>query len=601
MGDGQQKGTPGDASATGQERVPLARKAKPTRVEATKGQSQHLRGTLREALLDGVPGLSEEDQRVSKFHGIYQQEDRDARSIARITGTERGAQFMVRIKIPAGQLTAEQYLAMDRLADEVVYNRSLRITSRQNFQLHGVLKGDLKKTIRRVNDVLLSTLCGCGDVERNIMAPPAPIARTGHRALHRLAAELTEAMAPATNAYHEIWLDGERIDSSQESEPIYGDTYLPRKFKTGLALPEDNSADVYDQDLGLIGVVEAGELRGANIVVGGGSGLTHRKATTYARLATPLGFVERPHLVDVVKAITGIYRDFGDRTDRAHARIKYLVEEWGIEAFRAELEGRIDFPLLPWVEVGELRHRDWLGAHEQGDGRWLYGVQIDNGRLIDEVQRRSKTAIRILVERLKPHVVLTPQQNLLLADLSAEDIPVVEQVLKAFGLARAEELGVVRRHALACPALPTCGMALAESERVSVGLFDSLDRVLASFGLGDTPVTVRMTGCPNGCTRPYDADLGIVGRKPGYYDLYLGGGLEGTRLGELYAESVPFDQIVPRLEPMISDWARRRLPKEALGAFYDRCERGEGRRDILTGAKQPASTEPTDLSEQDGG
>ncbi|MCA9502826.1 MAG: NADPH-dependent assimilatory sulfite reductase hemoprotein subunit [Myxococcales bacterium] len=563
----------------------LERKGRPSPVEHTKHASRHLRGSLRESLEDGDPGLSELDQRVAKFHGIYQQEDRDARAIARLTGAARQPTFMVRTRIPAGQMTAEQYLAVDQLAEDFVYNRSLRITTRQNLQFHGLLKGDLKEAIQRVNQVLISTLCGCGDVERNIVAPPAPLVHGGHRELHALAAELTEAMAPATNAYHEIWLDGECIDSSRETEPLYGPAYLPRKFKTGLGLPEDNSADVHGQDVGLIGIVESGELRGANVVVGGGSGLTHRKSETFARLATPLGFVDRVHLVGAVQTIASIYRDFGDRTDRRHARLKYIVEEWGIDVFRREFARRAAFPLQAWVEMGRLRHRDWLGPHEQGDGRWLYGIWLENGRIIDDARHRWKTALRTLVETLRPAVVLTPQQNLLLADLSEDEIPQVEKVLRAFALPVPDGLSFVRRHSLACPAMPTCGLALAESERVSAEVTLAFERALESLGLDDTPVTLRMTGCPNGCVRPYNADLGFVGRKPGHYDVFVGGTLEGTRLGELHAESVPQDELVARLQPLLQDWAARRRSEEGLGDFYDRCWREGGRRDLLTGEK----------------
>jgi sulfite reductase beta subunit-like hemoprotein len=436
-----------------------------------------------------------------------------------------------------------------------------------------------------VDRALLSTLCGCGDVERNIVAPPAPLADTGHRALHALAIELTTAMTPSTNAYREIWLDGERIDPESETEPLYGETYLPRKFKTGLALPSDDSVGVHDQDIGLIGICAAGALQGVDVLVGGGAGLTHRKPETYARLASPLGYVERPHVVDLVRAIAGIYRDFGDRTDRRHARLKYVVEEWGVETFRAELERRIDFPLLPWVEVGPLQHPHWLGPHAQGDGRWLYGIRVESGRIIDDARCRLKTALRILVETLRPTVVLSPQQNLLLADLSEEDIPRLEHVLEAHGIALPRDLAPVRSEAMACPALPTCGLALAESERVVTELSDAIDRALARRGLDDTRLAMRMTGCPNGCTRPYAADLGIVGRKPGHYDVFVGGGPGSARLGELYAESVPFAELLDRLDPLFREWARLRKPRESLGDCYDRCLRRSSRRDLLSGDK----------------
>lgn len=574
----------------------LARRGSPTSAEVNKRDSRFLRGGLRESLENGESGLDDMDERVAKFHGIYQQEDRDVRARARTTREERVANFMVRVKIPAGQLTTDQYLIMDRLADEVVFNRSLRITTRQNFQLHGLLKGDLKRAIRRVNEALLTTLCGCGDVERNIVAPPAPLVRSGHRLLHQLALALTEAMTPSTNAYHEIWLDGECIDTSRESEPIYGPQYLPRKFKTGIALPEDNSVEVHAQDVGLIAIVERGRLLGANLLVGGGAGLTHRKPETYARLATPLGHVESMHLVAAVQTIAGIYRDFGDRTDRRHARLKYLVEEWGIDTFRAEFERRASFPLLPWIETPPLQHRDWLGPHEQGDGRWLYGIYVENGRIIDDSRFRWKTAIRTLVEQLRPSVVLSPQQNLLFCDLDNADVGRVEQVLTRFGIPLPGTLSLVRRHALACPALPTCGLALAESERVSSEIIDGFEAVLSSLGVDETPLSVRMTGCPNGCVRTYSADIGLVGRKPGYYDVFVGGGLDGTRLGELYLEGVPQADIVDRLEPLLREWALRRTTEEHLGDYYERCRRGDSRRDLLSGEKSPTQPVAAQIS-----
>ncbi len=577
----------------------LARKSKPTDVERTKGDSRHLRGGLTAALLDSAPGLDHLDQRVAKFHGIYQQEDRDGRALARVTGTAREPNFMVRVAVPAGQLTADQYLALDELAEDVVYNRGFRVTTRQDVQLHGVRKADLARAIRRINEVGLTTLGGCGDVERNVVAPPAPIRDTGHRALQALASDLAQALAPATGAYREIWLGDTPSDLAGEEEPLYGDAYLPRKFKTGLALPEDNSVDVHAQDVGLIGVVEAGELTGANVLVGGGAGLTHRRPETYARLASPLGFVARPYLVETVKVVAGMFRDYGDRTDRRHSRLKYVVEEWGIEAFRREFESRASFPLEEWVETGPLEHRDWLGCHPQGDGRWLYGVYVENGRILDDGRRRWKSALRTLVTTLRPRVAFTAQQNLLLADLSEEDLPKVEQILDAYRIPRPDRLSFVRRHALACPALPTCGLALAESERVAGEVVDSFERAFAARGLDDVPLTLRMTGCPNGCTRPYSADLALVGRKAGHYDVYLGGGLQGARLAELYAESVPLERLVARLEPLLDDWQRRRLPKEGLGDFYDRCLRRALRRDILTGAKAEASGLPSDARPDD--
>ncbi len=556
-----------------------------TKVEQAKLNSRFLRGSIVENLRNEQSVFEEDNVHLLKFHGIYQQDDRDARPALKAVGMDKTGWFMMRVKVPGGVLTAEQYLALDHLADDVVYNQSLRVTTRQNVQLHGLLKGEIKPAIQRINRVMLSSLCGCGDVERNIMAPPAPYADEGHRQLRILARMLSEELCPRTNAYHEIWLDGEKVDTSQESEPLYGPQYLPRKFKTGIALPEDNSVGVYEQDVGLIALMEEGRLKGADVLVGGGMGMTHKNAKTYARLATPLGYVEAEHLVDAVRTIVTLFRNHGDRTDRRHARLKYLIEEWGIERFREEFKKRVDFPLGAWVDIGSLRCPDHLGKHAQGDGRNFYGVYLPNGRIIDRESCRIKTALRLVAEALRPEVILTPHQNIIFANLSDDEVRKLEVILESFGLPRAEELTAVRRYAVACVALPTCGLALTESERVMPEVVETFEKELRRLGVADVPFTLRMTGCPNGCSRPYTADLALVGHKPGHYDIYIGGGLAGDRVVDLFAVNVPREQVVEAVRPVLETWAAKRMPDEGLGDFYQRIlGRGE-RRTLISGSK----------------
>lgn len=567
--------------------TPLANKRKASKVERVKRTSRQLRGTIARTLNDPhATCFDENDVQLIKFHGIYQQEDRDERTAAKVTGQGRQPFFMVRVKVPGGVLTPDQYLAVSKLASEFTQDGSLRLTTRQNLQLHGMLKQDLKKAICRVNAVLLDTFGGAGDVERNIMAPAAPIDDVGHRRLRKLAEELTKAMVPRTNAYHEIWLDGEKIDAASEpTDQLYGEGYLPRKFKTGLALPEDNSVEVHTQDVGLIGVVRANELIGCNVNVGGGLGMTHNNPRTYARLATPLGYVDRNRVIEFVQAVVGIHRDYGDRTDRRHARLKYIVEEFGIDAFREELEKRLGFPLEPSATVGELQHPDWLGVHNQGNGTYFLGLPISNGRIKDGHRVRIKIAVDTIVKTFRPQVSLTPDQNLIFGGIQVGDLKKIERVLQAYHVPRIDDLRKVRRHSMACPAQPTCGLALTESERVFDDVIDQLERELDRLGLTEAPIRVRMTGCPNGCVRPYTADIGLVGHKPGHYDIFLGGAPQGDRLGEHYATNVTQDELVPTLRPLLEQWRRLRMPEESFGDFWERLHRPDSRRDLLTGAR----------------
>ena len=566
-----------------------------SKVEKAKRAGHYLRGSIADVLGSEQPAFAHDDIQLLKFHGVYQQEDRDARAIRRITGDAPKISFMIRSRIPGGRLDADQYLAFDALADAVGYQQSLRITTRQTFQLHGVVKERLKETMAVINETLITTLAACGDVGRNVMAPPAPRSDPAYVAVRALADEVSDALAPRTAAYHEIWMDGKKVidakrGAAQDEEPLYGERYLPRKFKSAIALPEDNAVDVYTQDVGMIAIVDETTgpptLRGVDLVVGGGLGLTHRKADTFARLASPLGFVSVEQTAAAVRAIAAVFRDHGNRSDRRHARIKYLVEDWGIERFRAEVEARLPFKLGPWVEHGPLTYQDGLGVHEQGDGKVFYGLHVPNGRIADQADARLKSALVEIVRTLRPGIVLTPTQNLLLTDLEREQIAAVEKILAAYGV-RAAAPKPVRRFAMACPAMPTCGLALAESERFMPRLLDGLEEALVRRGLDDEPISVRMTGCPNGCARPYAADLGIVGRRAGHYDLYVGGRLAGDRLAFLWAEQVPEGDIVRALDPLLDTWSRERQGDEGLGDFARRRFARAAPTRITSGAKEP--------------
>jgi sulfite reductase (ferredoxin) len=545
-------------------------------VEVQKETSRALRGSILEELRkDGTP-FNDQDKNLLKFHGTYQQEDRDARKLRRQEGLGKHFMFMVRCKIPAGRVTADQYLALDELTGKYA-NGTLRFTSRQGIQFHGVLKRDLKATIAGINETLLTTLGACGDVERNVMACPAPHKHDGVRAeLQAAAARLAAHLSPRTAAYHEIWLNGNPIAAcgvatpQAAEEPLYGKVYLPRKFKTGLALPEDNCVDVYAQDLGLLAVVEDHAIAGYNVLVGGGMGMTHGNANTFPHLARPIGYVPAADVVAAAEAVVKLFRDHGNRADRKRARIKYLVHDWGVERFREVLAGYFGRPLdLPRpVEVtGFDLH---LGAHPQGDGKWFYGLSVENGRVKDEGPLRLRSGLRAIVERFRPELRLTPVQDVLLCGLDGAALGAVERMLDEYGIPRPEQVSSVRRHSLACPAIPTCGLAISESERALPGIIDELEVVLRELGLENEAIGVRMTGCPNGCARPYQSDVGIVGRSGDKYTLYVGGHVRGHRLNFELRDLTPRPEIVATLRLLLEHFKETRRPGEPFGDFCHR-------------------------------
>lgn len=550
-----------------------------SKVERIKKESAHLRGHIAEELQQDTSRFSEDQIQLLKFHGTYQQENRDQRQNRKVAGEEKAYQFMVRSRIPGGVVTAEQYLAEDDLAG-LYGNNTLRITTRQGFQLHGVLKGDLWSTIHEINEALLSTLSACGDVNRNVMACTAPLANREHARVHEIAHNIAMHLAPHSKAYHEIWIDGEQVKTIQEEEtnevePIYGPTYLPRKFKIGVAFPGDNCIDVYTQDIGLVAHLENNganheHLQGFTILVGGGLGMTHGKADTYPHLAQPLCYATADEVIEVVEAIVTIQRDYGDRQNRKHARMKYLVAERGIAWFRAELENRLgrstQEPLpLTWQAVD-----DHLGWHDQGDGCWFIGLYVENGRIKDEGEFRLRTALREIIAEFRPGIHLTPQQNILLTDIPAEQRESLNERLASYGIITDPGKLGLRRLAMACPALPTCGQALAEAERISPTIIDQIESDLRTLDLENEPLSIRITGCPNGCARPYMGDIGFVGRTKDIYNVYIGGDQPNTRLNTLYATMVRTNDLAATIRPLLLIWRDERLPGETFGDFSHR-------------------------------
>jgi sulfite reductase (ferredoxin) len=544
-----------------------------SKVERIKISSQHLRGDVEQELHDSsTSNFSDPQVQLIKFHGIYQQEDRDARQSKKLAGEAKTYQFMVRSRIPGGALTAEQYLVHDDLAGQFA-NGTLRITTRQSFQLHGVLKGNLHATIYEINQALLSTLAACGDVNRNVMACPAPTASRAHAQVQEVAHKIAMHLAPRSKAYYEIWVDGEKmqtVEEPEEVEPIYGPTYLPRKFKIGVAFPGDNCIDIYTQDIGLVAKVEGETLTGFTVVIGGGMGMTHGKKETFPRLATPLADITVEQAIPVAESIVTVQRDYGDRQNRKHARMKYVVEERGIEWFRDEVEQRLGYKLAAPSEVVLHDVEDHLGWHQQGDGKWFLGLFVENGRVKDLGDLRLRSGLRAAVEQFRPGIRLTAQQNILLIDLSEEQRQPLEDLLKSYGISADPASAGTYRFAMACPALPTCGQALAEAERVLPSLVKEIENDLHALGLGDEPLSIRMTGCPNGCARPYMGDIGLVGRTKDVYNVYVGGDWANTRLNTLYATSVHFSRLTATILPLLTLWKAERRECETFG---DYCER----------------------------
>lgn len=578
-----------------------AAETKKSKVEVIKEASIGLRGSISAELADhSTDHVEDATTKLLKFHGTYQQDDRDLRKSRRKEKLGKAYSFMVRNRIPGGKMTAAQFLAELDIADELG-NGTIRITTRQSIQLHGVVKDNLWSVIHRINKIDLSTQSACGDVTRNVCCCPAPLHQDSLREeLQKLTDEIASFVRPKTGAYHEIFIrdpeTGVReqvagLPEESEPEPIYGKAYMPRKFKIGLAMCHDNCVDVYSHDLGLLAVTEGDKILGFNVLVGGSMGTTPSKKNCFPAIGKRMAFVTREELFPVITAVMLVQRDFGNRADRSQARMKYLINNWGLPKFKAKVEeyltqaesicgidqGTVRRP-LPEPHAAEVtQHQDHLGWHEQGDGKWFLGLPIENGRVKDDGELQLKAAMRkLLKDDFVPTVRLTLHQNILLCDIQASHRAEIEEILAAHGVVTVDQISNVRRFAFACPALPTCGLAVTESERVMPTVISDLEALLDELGLSDEQFSLHMTGCPNGCARPYNCDIGLVGKSidgktgEGKYTLFIGGNLIGTRMNAIYKDLVLRSEIPATLRPLLTCFKENRNAGETLGDFFHR-------------------------------
>lgn len=547
--------------------------APPSAVERIKLASSGLRGSLAESLADApTAALREDDQQLIKLHGIYQQDDRELREDRRRRKLEPAISFMIRVRLPGGICSAAQWLVMDELATRHG-DGSLKLTTRQTFELQGVIKEELPATLQAMDQVLLDSIAACGDVNRNVICGAAPEHPKLQAQLHAAAIALSEHLLPASRAYHEIFLGAERV-AGGEPEPLYGPSYLPRKFKTVIALPPRNDVDLYAHDLGFVAIADGEQLLGYNLCVGGGMGTSHGEAATYPRLADLIGYLPADQLLPVAEAVLTIQRDFGDRSNRKHARLKYTLDTRGLDWFRAELATRLGAPLAPPQDFEFSARGDHIGWQRTPDGRHWLTLRTEGGRLRDDEASgvQARRGLRRAAERFDLRFRITPNQNLSLIDIADSDRPALEALLREHGLLRSQEWSPLRRDALACVALPLCPLAMAEAERWLPDFVPRVEALLAQHGLAGEALTLRITGCPNGCARPYLAEIGLIGKAPGLYNLLLGGDMVGQRLNALYRESLDEAAILAELDALFARWASERQPAEGFGDFVRRIE-----------------------------
>ena len=539
-------------------------------VEDIKRGSRALRGTLVESLNDPATGaIAESDQVLIKFHGSYQQDDRDLREERRRQKLEPAYSFMIRTRTPGGVVTPKQWLRLDSIATRFA-NGTLRVTTRQAFQFHGVIKRQLKSTMQAINATLIDTLAACGDVNRNVMVGANPELGALHATVHADAAALSEHLLPNTRAYYEIWLDEEKV-AGGEDEPIYGPSYLPRKFKIAFAIPPLNDVDVFAHDLGFIAIEQGGEVVGYNLSVGGGMGATHGDPETYPLLAQVLGFVTRDQVQAAAEAVVTAQRDLGNRQLRKRARLKYTVETLGLEAFRAELEKRAGFALAPARPFSFSHNGDRFGWVEGDNGHWHLTLRIPAGRIADTEQASRLLGLREIARIHRGHFRLTPNQNVVVADIAPTQKARIELLVSKHGLDLDRRHSALARKAVACVALPTCGLAMAEAERYLPQITRKLEAQLDAHGLREAPIVLRISGCPNGCSRPYLAEIALVGKAPGRYNLMLGGDARGQRLNQLHRENIDEAEVLAVLEPMFARYAAERAEDEGFGDFILRA------------------------------
>lgn len=568
--------------------TPTAPNRKLSKLEGIKENSDYLREPLATELLEETNRFSENALQILKFHGSYQQDNRDNRQ----KGQEKDYSMMLRTRNPGGFIPPQLYLTLDKLSEEYG-NHTLRVTTRQGFQIHGVLKKNLKATVAAIVKSMGSTLGACGDLNRNVMAPPAPYRnRREYQLAWEYADNIADLLRPQTSAYYEIWLDGEKAISVEEhpdviaarqrngngtiftdlEEPIYGQHYMPRKFKCCVTVPGDNSIDLYTQDVCLVVLTnKSGELEGFNVLAGGGMGRTHNKEETFPRLADEIGYVDKDDIYDLIKAIVATQRDYGDRTQRRHARMKYLIEDWGLDKFKATVERYFGKQLQSFKPLPAWKYQDYLGWHEQGDGKLFLGISIENGRVKDEDGWQLKTALRKIIEQFELPMRLSANHNAILYEIEPEHQGAIQAILEEHAIVTApEDIEPLVRYSMACPALPTCGLAITESERAIPGMIDRIRVLLNKLGLEKEHFVIRMTGCPNGCARPYMAELGFVGSIPGAYQIWLGGSPDQTRLAQPYIQKLKVEDLEAFLEPLFVNYKQNRKRKESFGNFCNR-------------------------------
>ncbi|AMA53853.1 assimilatory sulfite reductase (NADPH) hemoprotein subunit [Bacillus inaquosorum] len=544
----------------------------PSDVERIKKESDYLRGTLKEVMLDRISaGIPDDDNRLMKHHGSYLQDDRDLRNERQKQKLEPAYQFMLRVRMPGGVSTPEQWLVMDDLSQKYG-NGTLKLTTRETFQMHGILKWNMKKTIQTIHSALLDTIAACGDVNRNVMCASNPYQSEIHSEVYEWSKKLSDDLLPRTRAYHEIWLDEERVAGTpEEVEPMYGPLYLPRKFKIGIAVPPSNDIDVFSQDLGFIAIVEDGKLIGFNVAIGGGMGMTHGDTATYPQLAKVIGFCRPEQLYDIAEKTITIQRDYGNRSVRKNARFKYTVDRLGLETVKEELENRLGWSLEEAKPYHFDHNGDRYGWVEGIKDKWHFTLFVEGGRVTDYDDYKLMTGLREIAKVHTGEFRLTANQNLIIANVSSDKKNEISALIEQYGLTDGKHHSALRRSSMACVALPTCGLAMAEAERYLPTLLDKVEEIIDENGLRDQEITIRMTGCPNGCARHALGEIGFIGKAPGKYNMYLGAAFDGSRLSKMYRENIGEEDILSELRVLLSRYAKERDEGEHFGDFVIRA------------------------------
>jgi sulfite reductase (NADPH) hemoprotein beta-component len=543
----------------------------PSEVERIKEESNYLRGTLSESMLEPLSaGINEDDNRLMKFHGSYLQDDRDLRNERQKQKLEPAYQFMLRVRLPGGVATPSQWLTLDDLSNRYG-NETLKLTTRQTFQMHGILKWNMKSTLQEIHASLMDTIAACGDVNRNVMCNSNPYQSEIHAEVYEWSKQLSNDLLPKTTAYHELWLDGEKVaftpDTEEVVEPMYGPTYLPRKFKIGIAVPPSNDVDVFSQDLGFIAIVDEEKLIGFNVTIGGGMGMTHGDKATYPQLGKVIGFCRPEQIHAVAEKVITIQRDYGNRSERKNARFKYTVDRLGLETIMGELENRLGFLLEDAKPFHFENNGDRYGWVEGVQGKWHFTLFVEGGRVADFGDYRLKSGLREIAKVHTGEFRLTPNQNLIIANVSSRKKQEIEELIEQYGLTDGKYVSALRRNSMACVALPTCGLAMAEAERYLPRLIDKIDAIVDLNGLRDEEITIRMTGCPNGCARHTLGEIAFIGKAPGKYNMYLGASFDGSRLSKMYRENIGEEEILRELQVVLARYARERFEGEHFGDF----------------------------------